>query len=206
MTKGQTIAGLWLIPLLLGGCVFMSANLDVGYKDMAASPGPLAAIAPRRVAIAEVVDKRRETDKIGYKRHGLGGRSATIFPDRPVPEIVREALATELRRNGHAVVSDEPDRVVSVEVTEFWIDTQIGWLGPTFIASTGVVLTVANQRTATTLLRRTYHGSYREKFLTVMPDGTIARIVSRALEEMMRDLGTDGRLVEALKGPSATAR
>lgn len=81
-----------LILFFGGGCAFTQANLDVAYNLEKAKKGPMSSLKPLNIEIEAFVDKRPETDKIGYKRNGFGQKTAKIVTKKPVPQIVREAF------------------------------------------------------------------------------------------------------------------
>ena len=86
---------LGLSILVLSGCAFTQANLNVRYAEEQARKGPLSSVKPLNIEMGEFIDKRPETDKIGYKRNGFGQQTAKIVTTTPVPQIVREAIITE---------------------------------------------------------------------------------------------------------------
>jgi hypothetical protein len=76
----------------LVGCV---SALDVRYPASSANPALLSSVAPRRVAIAPVIDRRLEQARIGTKPKSQDA----IVVRQPVGEIIREALAVEIAKN-----------------------------------------------------------------------------------------------------------
>lgn len=195
----RTFLALQLASLVvLGGCAFTTATLNVGYTAADASRGPLSGVEATRVEIGPFVDKRPETTKIGYKRNGFGQKTADIVTTKPVPDIIREALAAEFRKNGHEVAAAERDLVLSGEVTEFWFDYQMNFWTVEFFGTSAIVLNVADGRTGATLLTRTYQGHYTEKSMGGL-DATWERVMNEALQRMVREVGSDARLVQVLK-------
>jgi hypothetical protein len=192
-----------VLATLFAGCV---TTLNVGYDEARAQRGPLSAIGSRRIRI-DVTDRRPwPGEVIGYIVLRSGGSMyfpiATYYPDvlvapRPVREIVQDALAAELRKNGHAVVTSEADRSLTVDVREFWVSSEEGFWGFRFPGTMLIHMTVTDGRTGQTLLTRDYqgqavgHGQMNAKWNWKGP-------LNAALDTMMRDVATDPRLVEAL--------
>ena len=206
-------AGLSLLPMLasavlVGGCAvaLRTLTLNIAYDEAAASRGPLSSLEPRRIQVAPVTDKRAVTAQIGYAKNQGGVVVGHAVSGRPVPEIVRDALVAELQKNGHAVNSDEPDVVFSADINEFWFDS------PIVIGTVAMTLTVTDGRTGAPLLTREYRGVYwrRVPAEVVLFDGwekykrAGQYLMNAALQRMMRDLATDQKLVEALKGASVS--
>ena len=184
--------------LVLGGCAFTTANLNVAYPETSATRGPLSSVGARRVEIAKFVDKRPETNKIGYKRNGFGQKTADILTTKPVPDIIRDALATEFKRNGHDIGASDRDVVLSGEISTFWFEAQINFATVEFFGTSAIVLNVVDGKTGTTLLTRSYQGHYTEKSMGGL-EATWERVMNEALQRMVREVSTDNRLVQALK-------
>jgi uncharacterized lipoprotein YajG len=186
-----------LALLIAGGCA--PVNLDVGYPDTAASAGPLSAVASRQIAIGPLADKRPETHRIGYKQGAFGTRLDLVTP-KPVPDIVREALAVELAKNGHRVVATSTDVVLSGDVRTFWIVSQLGLLTIDLMSTVTVDLTATEAASGTVLLRRLYEGYYSERAMTAVHERW-ERVMATALERMIREVSTDPRFLQALRKP-----
>jgi len=111
-----------LAALALSGCGAARSGLDVRYPEAGVHRSLLASAPPRRVEIALVADRRMDTARIGSKPKD--GRD--IVTSRPVTEIVGEAITLEIRKNGHAVVSDKQDVILAAAVEEFRLDVVAG--------------------------------------------------------------------------------
>lgn len=193
-----TVLPLSLALAALGGCAFTQATLNVGYTDAMASRGPLSSVAPRRIDVGAFADKRTETNKIGYKRNGFGQKTADITTSKPVPDIVKEALVAEFKKNGHEITSGERDLVLSGDVTTFWFELQMNFATVEFFGTSAITLNVVDGRTGSTLLTRTYQGHYTEKSMGGL-DATWERVMNEALQRMVREVSTDLQLIRVLK-------
>ncbi|HEY7037961.1 MAG TPA: YajG family lipoprotein [Methylomirabilota bacterium] len=162
----------------------------------------LASVAPRRVQIGNVDDRRRDTARVGTKPGGEGD----IVTSRPVADIVREALGLEMDKNGHLLVSDRPDVVLRPAVEVFSFDAVEGYSSVQYVGKVVIALTVADGRTGGTLLTRRYAGIRRRQ--VDKPDPSQWReVLDTALARAMHDLATDPDLVAALSGsPPPPAR
>lgn len=188
------------LALLVGGCVLSDASLDVGYRAAQASRGALATAPPTRLDLGPIADRRPERDGVGYKRWGFRDqwKTAKMTTDRPVPEIVREALAIELAKNGHTVGGTRDDLLVTGEVTAFWCDTRAGVSAWEFVASTGLDLVLTDRQAGRVLYRRTYRGYHRDTVVHAALASAWEQVLNRALEQMMREIETDVALAQAL--------
>ncbi|MFZ2446092.1 MAG: YajG family lipoprotein [Syntrophobacteraceae bacterium] len=189
---------LGLFVLVSGGCAFTQANLNVKYDSEAARVGPLSSVKSVTLDIQDLVDKRPDKNRIGYKRNGFGQQTADIITAKPVPQIVKEALAAEFSKNGHLVSPTGSSLILSGDVSSFWFDVQVGFWTLQFMGTVGMDLKVVDRDTGNVLYTRSYQGHYNEESLGGL-EGTWERVMNTALERMVRDVSTDSRLVEILK-------
>jgi hypothetical protein len=196
---------LWLgVLLLVSGCA-RSTGLDVGYREAGTNAAMLASAGPRRIAIGPVVDRRGQT-RIGVEPD----TKKDIVTNRPVTEIVRDALAAELTKNGHAVVSAEkPDILVGADVTEFRLDQVVGYSNTQYVGRVAIGLALTDARTGQRLLTRRYLGIKRHladaDAKRVERESAQREVMDTALARTLHDLATDPDLVRALVRLSAAA-
>ena len=186
------------LSISLGGCAFTQANLNVAYDETKASKGPLSSVTPRQLTIGEFKDVRPERDKIGYKRNGYGMKTADILTQKPVPEIIREAVTAEFSKNGHLTAAKTPDIMLGGEISTFWFDIQINFWSVEFMGTVAVDLNVINAQTGASLLARKYQGHFNEKSLGGL-DSTWERVMNTALALMIEEMSTDLKLMEILR-------
>ncbi len=142
MTKTVCKVLLAIFVLVSGGCAFTQANLNVKYDSETSRIGPLASLKPATIDLKEFVDKRPEKLRIGYKRNGFGQNTADIVTQKPVPQIVREALLAEFTKNGHIVGTSGQSFIISGDITSFWFDYQVNFWTIEFMGTVGVNLNV----------------------------------------------------------------
>ena len=188
-----------VLALTLAGCG--GTALDIRYPEQGVNPALLASVASRRVQISNVIDRRLETARVGIEP-GDGG---DIVTNRSVADIVHEALGLEMSKNGHVLVSDQPDLVLRPVVEGFSLDTVEGYQSVQYVGRVIIALTVVDGRTGDALLTRRYVGIRRRE--VDKPDKKQWReVLDTALARAMHDLATDPDLVAALGGsglPSA---
>lgn len=188
---------LWIgVALALAGCG--GAGLDVRYPDATVNPALLSSAPPRRVEIGPVIDRRADT-RLGVTRKD----GKPIVTSRPVVEIVRDALAAELVRNGHAVVAGERDAALSATVEEFRLDEVGGYGGAHLVGRVVIALSVIDARGDTALTRR-YVGIKRRD-IDKPTDDARRETMDAALARAMHDLATDPELARVLGGGPRTA-
>lgn len=191
----------FILSFTLGGCALTQANLNVVYDKAKSSKGPLSDIPPRQLRIGQFNDVRPERGKIGYKRNGYGMKTADIVTQKPVPEIIRDALIVEFSKNGHVAGDKDSEFVLAGEVTTFWFDSQINFWSVEFMGTVAVDLNVTDGQTGASLLVGKYQGHFNEKSLGGL-DSTWERVMNTALALMIEEMSTDMRLLEVLRKAS----
>jgi hypothetical protein len=63
-----------------------------------------------------------------------------------VADIVREALAVEIGKNGHAVVAERSDVILAADVEEFWLDVVRGYATTQYVGKVVIAATAAAPR------------------------------------------------------------
>lgn len=177
---------------IIAGC---TSALDVRYHEAGTNRGLLASVAPRRVIVGPIADRRIDQTRIGAEPKN----GDAITTTRTVAETVREALVVELARNGHEVVSDSGDIRLVTDVEDFWLDAA-GRDGTTlYIGRVALAVAVRDERSGATLFTRRYAGIKRRY---AEPDAREAwrEVMDTALARTLRDIATDAEFVAALAG------
>jgi hypothetical protein len=178
------IAGLLALANLAAGCA--SRTLDVGYPETEAKKALLANVAPRRVVVAPVTDRRGDTHRIGASPED--GKS--IVTARPVADIVRDALVREVEKNGHQVVAGPGDVILAADVEEFWLDAVGRSANTQYVGRIAIAVAIADGQTGDRLWSRRYVGIRRH---TAKADSKQAwrEVMDMALARTIRDVATD---------------
>jgi len=173
------------------GCA-RSITLDVSYPESAVNRAMLAAVRPRRVEIRPVADRRLDTARIGVQPEG----DKPIVTSRAVVDIVRDALVSEVQRNGHAVTANGADLVLAADVDEFWLDAVVGHSAAQYVGKVALAVTLVDVRTGETILTRRYVGIRRQQGPRDAKQVGL-EVMDVALSRVMHDLATDPELADA---------
>ncbi|HET7344168.1 MAG TPA: YajG family lipoprotein, partial [Methylomirabilota bacterium] len=161
----------------------------------------LATVAPRRIVLAPVTDRRADRARIGT----APGTAKDLVTERPVTDVVRDALALELAHNGHVVAGDGPDVALAASVEEFWLDTVAGHSTTQYVGKVVLALTVSDARGGSPLVTRRYVGVKRRVDETPEASRDAERqVMNAALARTMHDVATDPELVRALAAVRVT--
>jgi len=188
---GALVVLLSLAALVSAGCARPS-GLDVRYPEAGANRAMLASVESRRVEIKPVTDGRVDTTRIGSKPDNGGD----LVTSRPVADIVREALAVEIGKNGHAIVVSRSDVILAADVEEFWLDVVRGYATTQYVGKVVIALTVLDGRTGDGIVTRRYVG-VRRRHVDTVSDEAAREVMDAALARSIRDLATDPALVTA---------
>lgn len=176
--------GLMALVALASGCA--GRTLDVGYPPGEVKKALLASVAPRRVVVAPVTDRRGDTERIGATPED----KKPIVTARPVADIVRDALVLEVEKNGHQVVPGPGDVLLAADVEEFWLDA-VGRSEKTqYVGRVAIAVSLADGQTGERLWSRRYVGIRRQ---TAEADAKKAwrDVMDTALARAIRDVATD---------------
>jgi uncharacterized lipoprotein YajG len=195
MSAGRSVAtGALLCGLALAwgaGCA-RTLGLDVRYPEAGVNRALLSSVPPQRVGISPVVDRRMDTSRIG----SLPENGRVVVTCRPVTDIVRDALAVEVSRNGHAVLPDAQDVLLTAEVEEFWLDVVVGRSHAQYVGKVVLALAVVDGRNGERLFTRHYAGTKRREADADAKD--VAReVMDAALARTLHDFATDPKVVAA---------
>jgi hypothetical protein len=184
---------LWLaMAMSLVGCSNTVA-VDVAYPEAGVNRATLASVRPRRVEIRPVVDRRMDTTRIGVQPDE---KKKPVVTSRPVTDIVRDALAAELQRNGHVVVPDHPDLMLAADVDEFAFDAVVARSSAQYVGKVALALTVTDRQSGKTLFARRYVGIKRQNADREAKHAA-RDVMDAALARAMHDLATDAELAHA---------
>jgi uncharacterized lipoprotein YajG len=193
VSTGARTAILGLVALaILTGCA--SRTLEIGYPETAANRALLASATPRRIVVAAVTDRRTDQGRLG--RAPKDGKP--IAASRPVPDIVRDALVVELRKNGHEVVAGAGDLVVAADVEEFSLGALERSADTQYLGRVAIAVTIVDGRTSDRLLARRYVGITRR---TADAESKEAwrEVMDTALVRAIHDFATDPALAATVR-------
>lgn len=179
------------------GCAFGNATLNVAYDRATASKGPISAAGPELIRVAEFDDSRPDTARIGYKRNMYGWKTADILTEKPVPEIVADAVAQSLEHNGKTI-AEAGNLTILGDVTQFWFEVDQGFWTVKFSGSAACDFEFVDSATGMTIYENSYIGNYEKKAAGGL-EATWAEVMTLALHDLVDAMIKDPRLVAALK-------
>jgi YajG family uncharacterized lipoprotein len=186
------------LAAMVTGCASRH-GLDVAYPAAEVNRALLASVANRRIEIKPVVDARPDTARIGSRAED----GKDVVTSRPVSDVVREALALEISRNGHTVVAGPGDLSLLATVEDFWLDTVLGYGTTQYVGKVVIAVQANDGQTGKALLSRRYVGVKRQR--GDKSDDARRAVMDAALARAMHDLATDPALLSAFTRATAAA-
>ena len=193
----RKIVTLLVAAWVLAGCALTDDTVAVPYQPSDAAR--LADAGP--VGIAVVDSRTADRNRISTKKNTYGMEMGAIRPERPVSDIVRDALTQEFERRGFHI---EPgQRLVTIAVDRFYNDFDIGFWAVTAKGDVQLTVTVADPAGAQ-LFNRPYAGTSEDSSLA-FGSSAAGRTVGEALKDALAKLFADPDFMKAL-AVSAPAR
>lgn len=191
--KTNLFAGLALAGLVgLGACATSEDIVPVPYTVSAATATPGAQSIHVTVASNDARTENRA--RIGAQINGYGMEMAAIRSQAEVTEIVRDAIAAELRQRGYQV--GESGSRVNAEIGAFYNDFSTGMLAGKSKADVALTVTVTTASGAE-VYRRAIAGQ-AERSVQLANGGNAAKTLDLALGKALEELMSDPAFVAAL--------
>lgn len=185
---------------LLTAC---AGNITVkpDYQPQTKADTLLAAVPALRIKLLNFEDKREprtESIVIGRRQAAFGVPMGDVLSSRPIFEIIRDAVKTELTRNGHNIVSDNEDVSIKGEIRNFWVGTDVTALYWDVIGEVSIVMEVRHSTDGAPIFVGPYSGKNVERTYINPSEEIVTRVLRKSLEGAMSSMSSAPELVEAL--------
>lgn len=176
-------------------------TLDLKYKPLSKSENLLASVSPIKIKLSGFEDKREgDAPKlVGGMKRSKRGAVYDVKSKQTASEIIREAVSTELLRNGHSVVDDNEDFAMEVDIKTFWLRTDPSRDMVDVIVEIEILIKIVNADSG----KSTFLGPYSSKYVEgrKKPDSSsvMKRVFNRSLNQLMQKMGSDVELASALE-------
>lgn len=181
--------------VLYCGCNVKTIKIDP--LPQLQSGSPLSTVEPLTFKIKEFEDVRSYKKQIGATKAG----PKIELDEQKVSEIITQAIANELKRNGHKVLqtgkSDKADIIVEGIVRQYWVASTPGFITVTITGSVEVEMNFITGQDSKKPLSKTFRGNhyYSDKgFL-----GVLEYVLNQALLDMLKEFTTDEEFLNKLK-------
>jgi uncharacterized lipoprotein YajG len=191
--------------VVISGC---AAPLKIQYVPLENPDNHLASISPIMIKLSYLVDKREGKEQaklVGEKLTGMRVGREDVKSEESVLEIIREAMKSELTRNGHTVTDINEDINMKGELKHFWLKTDINsengvdidsW---DVIAEIKILLETENISTGKSAIFGPYYARNSEKRYISPNNKIMERVFEGSLSKLMKSMSSDTELASALK-------
>jgi hypothetical protein len=199
--KRTQFIGLICAVILLQGCAFTKATLDIAATPGVKVAGPISDIPSLQLVAPALDDKRIDRARIGWKRNGYGQNTADITSLKPVDEIIENAVSKAFTDNNHKIDSTGPIRIIG-SVERFWFETDVNFWTVGFIGDVRCNLEFVDSRTSQTIYKGEYAGTHSETKAGGL-EKTWTLVMNQAVDKMIESIVLDEKLADALRAVRA---
>lgn len=189
-----------LLVMMVTGCVTVRVESVPGLKGFS----PLTAIEPLKFVVRKFEDPREDNVIIGG---APGPLSSKVEPK--AGEIIQNAIAAELARNGHRVLpnqdTEEADVILDGAVADFKVNMWPGIVEDEFEPTVSATITLSDAESMHILLSKKYKGVVERLRCHFCMPGILGQrdiaeeFLARAIRSLVRNVTTDPAFLEALK-------
>jgi uncharacterized lipoprotein YajG len=188
-----------LLLMVFAGC---QSALNIMYEPVADPENLLSSVSPAAVKLLAFEDRRDETDKselVGGIKRSVYSRIYDVKSDRPVSEVVRDAIKAELQKRGYSFTDANEDVSIGGEIRKFWIHTDVSSEDWDIIGEVSILLKVTDASDGSMKIFGPYKGKNEEKRYLEPDNITMDRIIEAALADAIAKMGKDPDLASALR-------
>jgi len=114
---------IYLTLFILTGC---ESLLHIKYTALPNPNNLLKDIRAKKIKIEPFIDEREkaeEADIAGAYKRKTYGQIYDIKSDREIAKVLKEAVTEELSRNGHQIVEENEDLIITGRIKTFWVSS-----------------------------------------------------------------------------------
>lgn len=181
------------IAMLAQGCALTDASLEVDPTALEYSTGPLSEAKSTAILVEAIEDAREDTMRVGYKKNGFGQNMGDIATARPVTELIQEAVAKGLERNGHTIAAG--DVQVTGVLNRFWVDFDVNFSHIEILGNVDADFTFSDA--SGVVYSQGYSTTYSDKF-QMGTEKNLQKVVAGTIAKLVDEVAYDEDLAEAL--------
>lgn len=137
----------------------------------------------------------KQASLLGHKQAAFGVIVADVRASRPVTELVRSTIASQLEAEGYELASENPDIFLSVEITAFTVTTSLS--AATWDAEGSLGLSIQAQVSGTNATPLVRHYGARHVSRTIMGPSRddFEKVMRACLEDLQHQIAQDPELM-----------
>ena len=145
------------------------------------------------------IDERPEKTSIGRRSAAFDAPLGEAFSERPVTQIVRDAIRSELTRSGHTIVTQGEDVSVSGIIRTLWVGTDVTALYWDVYGEVKISVDFSSSGSGKPFISRYYEARKVERTFAFPSNEIMQRVLTAALRDVVQAMGADSVLADALK-------
>ena len=186
--------------VFLAGCA-RTATINMHYQQPQGCQNLFSSRSPLKIKLLNFADKRegnKEGIWIGYKKAAFNVPMGEVYSERPIFDIFREALQSELNKGGHVMVTEGQDITIEGTIDKFIVYTDTTMLYWDIIGETSFSLKVTKNDGFKSGLFGPYSGKSVDRTY-VNPSGSLMQqVLQDSLGKAMKELCSDKQLINFL--------
>ena len=186
--------------LLLAGCSG-HVSIKVEHTPPKEPTGAIASAPATAIKVVNFRDQRGDVEPIflGRRFAAMNVPMGDVTSERPVFEIVSDAVRAELAAAGHRIVTEKEGVVVSGVIRKFSVGTPVVTaLYWDVIADVSLEIEIKSAATGAKLMSGSYEAQATERTYLNPSDKLMKSTLERALGEAMKLLRSDAAVARAL--------
>ncbi len=199
--NNKNVFFLILMAVFLTAC---ASNITVTpkYEASQSKNKSLASIPTVKFKVENFEDRREQKVEpilVGHREAAFGVPMGDIFSERPIFEIVRNTVKTELISNGHTIVNNNENISLKGKINKFWVRTDVTALYWDLVGEVSIMIEVSSPTRKTPTLLGPYSGQNVERTY-INPSKEIAtRVLDKSLADAMRKMSSDPKFTRVIK-------
>jgi hypothetical protein len=183
------------ILLLLQACATSDAKLAVDAQSGAIPDAALSRAPATGFVWKALTDTRPDVARVGYKENGMGMKMGEIDTQKPVTQVVMDAIDAGLSANGQTVGLDNV--AISGTLNQFWVQTDVHMTNVQIDCDIEVDLNFTDTMSNLVIHHAVYNGNASNRFQTGT-DSNYSSVIEKAINGLVGKLVADEGLVTAL--------
>lgn len=144
-------------------------------------------------------EQNAESILVGHREAAFGVPMGDIFSERPIFEIVRNTVQTELINNGHTIVNNNENISIKGRINKFWVRTDVTALYWDLVGEVNIMIEVSSPTRRTPTLLGPYSGKNVERTYLNPSKELATKVLDKSLADAMHKMSSDPKFIREIK-------
>ncbi len=181
-----------ILFFLISGCAGPQTSiLKLNYEPVAKTRNNTSPLPNIKLTyFQDARDRKNEPEIIGHREAAFGMSMGDVKVERPVSEIIHNALRSELTRDGYNVVNAGEDITMAGRILRFWVGTNVTPLYWDVYGEINIEVEVMGQN-AKTVKATPYYAKNIERTYVYPGEAIMERVLLASLKEVIGKIVSD---------------